>query len=69
MEENSEILLIFNRYKDTFYSFINSSNLKSSDQLKLINEGSYNEPKSKNSSMEILKRFWLDKNVSNKSAQ
>lgn len=38
MEENSKIMIIFNRYKDTFDDFIGSSDSEFLDWLKSIDK-------------------------------
>lgn len=48
-------MAIFNKYKDILNDFINSSNFKSLDYPKLIDEGLYNIFKSENNLMGLLK--------------
>ena len=69
MEEKSEIIVIFNKYKDTLNNLINNSDIKSPDYpdspnwLGLIDKESCNGPKSRDGSPTFLKEDCLDKNI------
>ena len=70
MEEKSEITAIFNKYKDTFDDFINSSDIKFlnhpdfSNRSKLIDtKGSRNAPKFKDGLSTFSKKNCLDKDI------
>lgn len=54
---------ISNRYKDTFENSFYSSDPESLVSLRPINKKLHNIPKSKDSSMAILKKDYLNKNV------
>lgn len=69
MKENSEIIVIFNRYKDNLDDFIDSSNEKSLDWPGPIDKGSNNTPRFESSSIGFLKKYHLDKNVSDSLSQ
>lgn len=58
---NSEILTIFNRYKNILDDLINSSNPEFLDQVKLINVKTHNASNSEASLADILKDDHLDK--------
>lgn len=60
-EKNSEIIAIFNRYKNTLDDFIESSNLESPP--KLIDKGSRNAPKSRGGLTGLLEKDYLDKDM------
>lgn len=64
-KEKSEIVAIFNRYKNTLDDFIDSLNSESPDWQKLIDERSYNTLSSASNLMGLLERDFLDKNISN----
>lgn len=49
-------MAIFNQYKDTWDDFIDSLNLKSLNQEKLINVNTCNTSRSKTSLADILKK-------------
>lgn len=64
VKQKSEILVIFNKYKDTFEDFIDSIDIKLTNILKLVYKKLYNiMPDFENSSIE----FKLDKNLLNES--
>lgn len=71
-QRKSEIVAIFNRYKDNFNNFINSSDTKSSNRLKLIDKALYNIFRFKNKSIEVetkLEENFLNKNPLKKLLQ
>ena len=68
MEKNFEIVIFFNKYKDTLDDFINSSNLESLNQSRLINKKLCNTPRFKASLIELLERFYLNENISDSLA-
>ena len=69
MEKKFEIAVTLNKYKDTFYALIDSSDTESSDHLdfpnqpELIDKGSRNAPKSREGSSTFLELDCLDKNI------
>ena len=69
MEKKSEIAAIPNKYKDTLDDLSDSSNTKSLDhsdspnRLELIDKGSRNIPKSRDSLSAFLQEDCLDKNI------
>ena len=65
---NSEIVAIFNQYKDTLKDLIDSSDPESLDQAGLIEARFRNAPISENSSADLSKGNCLDKNLPNKSS-
>ena len=64
-EGKSEIVTIFNKYKDTLDNFINSLDLKSANRPYPIDEGLCNALRSAGNSMGLSKGYCLDKNISN----
>ena len=63
MEGKSEIVVISNRHKDIFNSFINSSDPKSLDWARPIYEKLCNTSRSVNNLTKLSKRSCLDKNI------
>lgn len=61
-------MAIPNRYKDTLYDFIDSSNLKFSDWLGLIDKRSHNKFRSKDSLADLMEEDYWHKDVSNRSS-
>lgn len=59
----SEIMAIFNRYKNTPNDLIDNSDPESLDWLKSINKGLRNLPRSASSLMGLLEGSCLDKNI------
>lgn len=62
-KNNSEITIIFNRYKNTLDDFINSSDIESLDSLKQSDKESCNTSRSKSSLINLSKEDCLDKNI------
>lgn len=63
VEENTKILAIFNKYKDTFDDFINSSDEQFQDWPQLIDKESYKAPRFKSS----LRALSKEENISDES--
>lgn len=57
IESKSTIVVIFNKYKDTFDNLIDSLNEMSLDWLKLIDKGLCNLPRSKSNSINLSKKI------------
>lgn len=67
-------MAFWNRYKDTLDDLINSSNLEFPDPESLnqpgpIDKGLYNSPKLEWNLTNLLKRNFLDQDVSDRSSQ
>lgn len=62
----SEIVVIFNRYKDIFNNFIDNLDTKSSNRLKLIDKALYNIFRFKSKSIEAKTK--LEENFLNKNS-
>lgn len=56
-KKKSEIVIIFNRYKDNLDDFIDSLDPKCSDQLRPIDKRLCNTPKSRDGSTSLLKKI------------
>ena len=70
IKENFEIVAIPNKYKNTLHDLIDSLDTEFSNYLnfanraELINKGSYNAPKSRDSLPTFLEKDCLDENIS-----
>lgn len=62
IEENSEIMTIFNKYKDIFNKLIDSLDIKFPDESKLIDKKLYNAFSFESNSIKLSKDYCLDKN-------
>ena len=65
--ENSEIVAIPNRYKDTLDDLIDSSDPESPDWAGLIDKRSRNAPMSESTSSDLSERDCLDENLPDRS--
>ena len=63
---NSEITIIFNRYKDTLDDLIDSSDLESSNQAGPIDGRFCNSPMSEGSLADLLEENCLDEDLSDR---
>lgn len=68
-KRNIKIIAIFNRYKNNLEDFIDSLDLKSPDQTRLIDKRSYNICNSKSSLARLSKSDYLDEKFPNWSSQ
>lgn len=72
IEGKSQIITLFNKYKDTFDNFIDSSDAMSLNRLRPINKVLYNISESESKPVKVgleLKKYFLNKDFSNRSLQ
>lgn len=62
-------MAIFNKYKDTLDNFIDNSDPESLNKVRLIDERSYNVPRSENSLTDLWEGDCLDEDILDRSSR